>query len=54
MTEEKAAKKESESPFIEVTLIDTHTHQGVQYQKGDKITIRRRQLQQLREWGKVK
>lgn len=53
MTEEKTAK-EKESPFIEVTLIDAHTHQGVQYHKGDTITIRRRQLQQLREWGKVK
>ena len=53
MTEEKA-KKDSESPFVEVTLIDTHTHKGVEYQQGDKITIRRRQLQQLREWGKVK
>ena len=53
MTEEKAAK-EKESPFVEVTLIDTHTHKGAQYQQGEKITIRRRQLQQLREWGKVK
>jgi hypothetical protein len=52
MAEEKA--KEKQSPFIEVTLIDTHTHQGVPYQKGETITIRRRQLQQLREWGKVK
>lgn len=51
MTEEKRSK---ESPFIEVILIDAHTHQGVKYQKGDTITIRRRQLQQLREWGKVK
>jgi len=51
-----AEKKEEvkESPFIEVDLIADHTHRGTLYHKGDKITIRRRQLAKLREWGKVK
>ena len=51
-----AEKKEEvkESPFIEVELIGDHTHQGTLYRQGDKITIRKRQLAKLREWGKVK
>lgn len=51
-----AEKKEEvkESPVIEVELIGDHTHQGTLCHKGDKITIRRRQLVKLREWGKVK
>lgn len=53
MAEKKETKKQL-SPFIEVTLIDKHTHQGKLYQKGDKITIRRRQLEKMRLWGKVK
>ena len=50
-TEEKERK---ETNTIEVVLLDKHTHQGKEYQKGDKITIRNRQLQKMREWGKVK
>lgn len=52
-----AEKKETaqvDGKHIEVELIDKHTHQGVLYQKGDKITIRKQQLKKLQEWGKVK
>lgn len=52
MAEKKEVAKESQ--FIEVELIADHTHQGTLCHKGDKITIRRRQLEKLREWGKVK
>lgn len=54
---EKAGKKETkqkEPDTIEVVLLDKHTHQGKEYQKGDQITIRKRQLRKLQEWGKVK
>ncbi len=48
----QAGKKDS--PFMNVMLIDTHTHQGIECKKGETITIRRRQLKKLQEWGKVK
>lgn len=54
---EKGSKKETvpkKSDVIEVVLLDKHTHQGKECQKGDKITIHKRQLQKMREWGKVK
>jgi hypothetical protein len=54
---EKVSKKEPEqrsSDFVEVVLQDKHTHKGKECQKGEKITIRKRQLQKMREWGKVK
>lgn len=52
-----ADKRETTQPglgLIEVELIDSHTHQGKMYLKGDKIKVRKRQLEKLREWGKVK
>ncbi len=52
--EKEITKKKADSPFVEVELLDKHTHQGEPYQKGDKITVRKRQLQKLREWGKIK
>lgn len=52
-----AEKKDAVQPepeLIEVELIDHHTHQGRACKKGDRITIRKRQLARLREWGKVR
>lgn len=54
MAEKVDTNKKTDPEFIEVVLLDKHTHQGKLYKKGDKITIRKRQLQKLREWGKVK
>lgn len=51
---EKKETAQADKQLVEVELIDRHTHQGQLYRKGDKITVRRRQLEKLREWGKVK
>lgn len=44
----------NESLQVEVELIADHTHDGKLFKKGEKITVRKRQLEKLREWGKVK
>lgn len=54
MAEKKETIPAQDSKYIEVELIGEHTHQGKPYQKGERITINKRQLEKLREWGKVK
>ncbi|EKD36002.1 MAG: hypothetical protein ACD_75C01687G0003 [uncultured bacterium] len=51
---EKKETTQADGKHIEVELIDKHTHQGKLYLMGDKITVRKRQLKKLQEWGKVK
>lgn len=51
---EKKEDVPKDSPFLEVELIAEHTHKDKLCHAGDKITIHKRQLSKLREWGKVK
>jgi len=51
---EKKDKAVSELFLVEVELIADHTHGGKLFTKGEKISVRRRQVEKLREWGKVK
>ncbi len=39
---------------LDVVLLAKHRHQGVDYVKGDTITIKKRQLKRMQEWGVVK
>ncbi len=49
-----AVKSGAVSTSTEVTLLLPHTHEGVRYQKDARITVRKRQVKQLQEWGVVK
>ncbi len=49
----RKTEKKNEN-ILEVVLLDDHTHRGKNYVKGDIITIKKRQLKRMQEWGKVK
>jgi len=54
MAEKKATQVGSKEQVVKVVLLDKHTHHGVEYKKGETITIRSSQLKKMQEWGKVK